>query len=300
MTTPIDLSRLSRPEVPGLVLSVDEAHAEILAWLSAEHGWVVTQVASDPAWRLTRLLAAREALLRQAVADALAQGSLAYAEKENLDHIGATYYALARLSNESDDRYRERLAASFERYAVGLSGQWYESIARAVDGVADARVTTPAPGTVRIFILADETLENAAGEALYANGIPTQALLDAVTAVVTADDSRQQTDTVEVRACTRQRYDVAVTLTLLAEPDSATVIAAAESGLAQLATRAARLGGSISEALIAGATVTAAAVRSAVIQLQTVDGGGNTAPVAAIAAADSVAPQARTLTVTAA
>ena len=92
-------------------------------------------------------------MLRQAVADTLAQGSLAYAAGQNLDHIGITYYSLVRLGGEGDDRYRERLSAAFERYAVGLSGPWYESIARAVAGVADARVTTPVAGTVRIFVL---------------------------------------------------------------------------------------------------------------------------------------------------
>ena len=267
MTTPIDLSRLSRPAVPGLILSVDEAHEEILDWLAMQYDWVVTRSASDPAYRLTRLLAARDALQRQAVADALAQGSLAYATGQGLDHIGVTYYSLARLAGEDDDRYRERLAGAFERYAVGLSGPWYESLARGVAGVADARVTSPAAGEVQIYVLADAALLDA-GVARYPNGIPNQALLDAVTAVVTADENRQQTDTVTVSACARLLYDVTVTLALLAEPDSATVIAAAESGLRDLALRADRLAGQITTELIAGATVNAAAVSAASVTLE--------------------------------
>ena len=270
MTTPIDLSRLSRPEVPGLVLSVDEVHAELLDWLAMQHDWVITRDAADPAWRLTRLWAAREALLRQSVADTLAQGSLAYASGQNLDHIGVTYYSLPRLDGEDDARYRERLSGAFERYAVGLSGPWYESIARGVAGVADARVTTPAAGTVRIFVLADGALVDAMGDALYPDGIPDADLLAAVVGVVTADENRQQTDTVEVMACTRQLYDVTVMLTLFAEPDSAAVLAAARAGLAELARRAGRLAGQVTAELIAAATVNIAAVAAASVVLEEV------------------------------
>lgn len=300
MTTPIDLSRLSRPEVPGLQLSVDEVHVELLDWLAMQHDWVVTRGAADPAWRLTRLWAAREAMLRQAVADTLAQGSLAYAAGQNLDHIGITYYSLVRLGGEDDDRYRERLSAAFERYAVGLSGPWYESLARSVAGVADARVTTPVAGTVRIFLLADGALEDAAGDAVYPNGIPDAALLAAVTAVVTADDMRQQTDTVEVMACTRQLYDVTVTLTLFAEPDSATVLSEARAGLAELARRGDRLAGRIDKQLVAGATVNTAAVSEAAVVLSSIAADGTAAAADEIVAGEGVAPQARTLTVGAA
>ena len=267
MTTPIDLSRLSRPEVPGLLLSVDEVHEELLDYLATRHDWAVTRAASDPAWRLTRLLAGREAVLRQAIADGLAQGSLAYATGQNLDHIGVTYYTLPRLAGEDNDRYRERLAGSFERYAVGLSGPWYESLARGVAGVADARVTTPSAGHVTIHVLADASLLDDMGDVRYPNGIPDQALRDAVIAVVTADENRQQTDTVTVSACTRQLYDVTVTLTLFAEPDSAAVLAAAESGLRDLARRAGRLAGAISTELIIAATVNVAAVSAASVVL---------------------------------
>ena len=306
MTTPIDLSRLSRPVVPGLILTVDELLAELLAWLADTHDWVVTRSGADPAWRLTRLFAGREALLRQAVADGLAQASLAYAGGENLDHIGVTYYSLERLAGEADEGYRQRLAGAIERYAVGLSGPWYESIARGVVGVADARVTTPAAGTVRIVILANESLsdpENVTpmhpnGAPLYPDGIPDAALLAAVTAVVTADDARQQTDTVQVAACTRQPYDVTVALTLFAGPDAALVQAEAEQGLRDAAARSARLGGGVSNALIAGATVDVDAVRSVAITLETIDINGAATAVDQIAPVDSVAPQARTLTVT--
>ena len=80
MTGAIDLSRLARPEIEGLRLSIDDVHAEILAWLAQQYEWTLTVDGSDPAWRLSRLWAARETLIRQAIADSLAQASLAFAE----------------------------------------------------------------------------------------------------------------------------------------------------------------------------------------------------------------------------
>ena len=297
MTTRIDLSALSRPTIPGLILTLEEVHTAMIAWLLAEYQWELTEDASEPAWRVSRLLAGREAILRQSVGDAMAAVSLPYATGEILDHIGNTYWGLRRLENEGDDAYRARIADAPERFAVGLSGPWYESVARGVEGVADARVTTPAAGDVDIYILANETLLDDMGAALYADGIPTATLLAAVTAAVTADDARQQADTVVVRTCTRQLYDVSVSLTLRAEPDSERVLADARAGLADLAARADLLGGSLTKDLIAGASVNVAAVSAAVVTLQTVDGAGTVTAVDSIASVDSVAPKHRNLAV---
>ena len=276
MSRRIDLARLARPEIPGLLLDVDEAHAAALQWLETEYGWTVTRDASDPAWRITRLIAAREALVRRAVSDAVAQTTLAYATGAMLDHIGITYYALARLPDEQDDAYRYRLADALELYAVGLSGPWYEQTALSVPGVADARVTTPAPGSVTIYVRADPIPTNADGDRLYASdaqGTPTAGLLDAVRAVVTAAETRQQTDIVAVSAGGCVWWDATVTLTVYPGPDTATVLAAARAALASLAARVAHLGGSISKDLIAGACIDPAAVRSAAITLRRLGGG---------------------------
>lgn len=297
MTTGIDLSRLSRPKIEGLQLSVDQVHQEILDWLAGEYDWTLTVDGSDPAWRLSRLWAAREAMFRQSIADAMAQVSLAYAQGENLDHVGVTYYLLERLEAEDNDAYRQRLASATERYAVGLSGPWYESVARGVTGVADARVTSPNPGEITIYILANEALVDAMGDPVYSSGIPTQALLTAVEGVVTADENRQQSDDVTVSACTRVNYSVTVTLTLRAEPDSATVLAAARQGLTDLSRDVDVLGGSLTPELIAGAAVDPAQVTAAAIVIRNVDTNAN---VNSIASMDSVAPRAGTLTVAAA
>lgn len=266
-TTPIDISRLPPPSIDGLALTLDECHAALLQAL-ADGGWKVTAEASDPAWRLTRLLAGREMLVRQAVADAVRQTSLAYATGTNLDNIGLTYYALPRLAGETDAAYRERLANGFERYAVGLSGPWYESLARGVAGVSDARVVSPAPGAVTIWLLADDALLDAdTGQPRYPAGIPDDALLAAVTAVVTADAARQQTDRVTVSAASRFTFDMTATLTLRAEPDRALALAAARTRLLALLAAQARLGSGVSKALCYGAVVDPAAASDAAIVL---------------------------------
>ena len=299
MTTQSDLLQLERPAIDGLVLSVDAVHAEILTWLRDRQDWTVTQDASDPAWRLTRLLAGRESLLRQRIADAVAGVSLPWARGEMLDHIGLTYYRLPRLQAESDAAYIERLQAAPELYAVGLSGPWYEQTARGVTGVADARFTNPAAGTGKIYILANAALLDAMRQPLYAAGIPDATLLAAVLAAVTADSDRQQTDTITVHACTRQRYDVGVVLDVLPEADVDAVLAAARASLRRLALRTDRLGRGLDNTLVAGATVDPAAASGATIQISTVAANDTTTAVTKIAASDSVAPQARNLTVSA-
>ena len=297
MTTRIDLSRLTRPVIPGVVLTLDEAHADIIAWLAAQYGETVTDDASDPRYRLTRLLAAREVLVRRHIADSVEQVSLAYARGAILEHIGLTYYGLNRLEGEADDDYRLRLADAPELYAVGLTGPWYEGRARGVTGVFDARFTSPTPGDGTIYIQANEVLVDAMGDALYPDGIPDATLLAAVTADVTSEEARQQTDTITVSACTRQRYDVTVTLTLRAEPDSAIVLADARAALERLGQTTDRLGGGLDNALVAGAAVNTDAVASAAVQIATVSPSDVTANVDALAGQDSVAPQARNLTV---
>ena len=298
MTTRIDLSRLSRPVIAGLVRTVDEAHEEILAWLLSEYQWDLTgEDASNPAWRVSRLLAAREALRRQQTADSVAQVSLAYATGDILDHIGITYYRLPRLSGEDDDDYRLRLADAPELYAVGLSGPWYEGVSRRVAGVSDARFTSPTPTVGTIYILANESLVDAMGDALYPDGIPDAALLAAVTGVVTAEETRQQSDVITVSVCTRQVYDVAVTLTLRAEPDSALVLAEARRNLERLALITDRLGGSLNNALVAGAAVNTDAVTAATVQISGIAMDGTSTAVSAISSMDSVAPKHRNLMV---
>ena len=150
------------------------------------------------------------------------------------------------------------------------------------------------PGDITIYILANESLVDENGDPLYVDGIPTQELLAAVNGVVTADENRQQNDAVTVSACTRTEYDVTVTLTLRAEPDSAAVLAAARTGLADLALRVDVLGGALTKELIAGAAVDPVQATDAAIVIATGDPANE---VDSVAGMDSVALKSRTLSV---
>ena len=200
---PLDLPPLRAPVVADLVPSVDAEHLAVLVWLRDTFGWDLTAAAgSDPAWRLTRLVAYRSVLLRQSVADSLSQVSLAHATGAFLDHIGTTYYKLPRTAGELDDPYRARIAAAPSLFAVGLTAGWYESIAGQVEGVSSVYGVGAArpdedpnttPGAVTLAVRSDGQADG-----LCVDGVPSDAILDAIVARVTAADVRQQTDRVAV------------------------------------------------------------------------------------------------------
>ncbi len=305
-----DLSLLPVPTVEGLDLTLDEEHAIELDWLRNEFGWRVANSPADPAWRATRMFAARLTEHRGAVRDAMKRLTLAYADGPYLDHVGVTYFRGAvRHAGESDDDFRDRLAHSNGLVAVGLTGAWYEGIARRVAGVADARAVSrgadhvpPEPeGTVRIYVLADETLV-ADGATLYPRGIPDATLVTAVRDAATARDAAQQLDTVIVEAAARQRWDATVTLTVAPGAASAAVLQAARVRLAAYGARAANLGMPVSKTLIAAAAASGEGVSEGVVVLSTVseDQVPVVAAVEGIAAADGVAPEPRNLVVAAA
>ena len=272
---PLDLPPLRAPVIADLVPSVDAEHEDLLAWLNTEFEWDLTgSDASDPAWRLTRLIAYRSVLLRQTVADSVSRVSIEFASGAMLDHVGRTYYQLERIAGELDEAYRARIAAAPGLFAVGLTAAWYEGQALQVDGVGSAFVVGAArpdevagttPGAVTLAIRA------AGAEGDFRDALPSGALLDAVEARVTAPDVRQQTDQVSVVPAYRVPYDVSVALMLHPDADAAAVRAAASANLHELCRLANRIGGRISVPLIAGAVVNPAHVREAEVQLHEVE-----------------------------
>lgn len=299
MTGGVDISLLRRPEVDGLLLTPDEVRDRLVADVKAETGWDISETPGDPAWRMATAIAGELSRLRSSVDDACAQNSLAYASGRNLDGLGATYYRTARKQGEADADYRQRLARSPERAAVGLSGPWYEETALGVEGVRDAEFESPAPSRVTLHVLADERLLDGDGDPIYPNGIPNAALLAAVRAAVTAVDARQQADVVTVSACTRQAWKASVTLSLPSGPDAALVVATASAALTALGERTARLGALISKELIAGAVVDPRVASGAAIALKRVDGTRDV-DAERIQAGSGVALQAASLSVEAA
>lgn len=289
---PLDLPPLRTPVIADLVPSLDDEHQALLAWLRTEFNWNINADASDPAWRLTRLIAFRSVLVRQTIADSVSQVSLEHADGAMLDHLGVTYYQLPRAAGESDDAYRDRIAAAPSLFAVGLTGPWYESQARAVDGVSSAFVVGAArpdeaagttPGSVTVAIRATGSEED------FIDAVPGAALLAAVSARLTALDVRQQTDQVHVVPAFRVPYDVTITLQLRANVDAAEARKAAEEGMHGVCRTTDEIGGQTSAALIAGAVVNPAVVLSAAVVLKEVEHARAEATIGAGAAALVVA-----------
>ena len=257
-------------------MPLDQEHQAVLTWLRDTYQWELTAAdASDPAWRLTRLIAYRTVLQRQAVADSVSMVSLEYAAGPMIDHLGRTYYQLPRNAGEVDDAYRARIAAAPSLFAVGLTAAWYEQTALQVDGVSSAFVVGAArpdevagttPGAVTLALRADGL------EGEYQDSLPDDTLLDAVVAAVTAPDVRQQTDRVSVVPAYRVPYDVTITLTLHPHADATAARAAAEAGMAAVCRATDVIGGRTSATLIAGAVVNPGVVREATVVIAEVLG----------------------------
>ncbi|MDM5147696.1 baseplate J/gp47 family protein [Candidatus Persebacteraceae bacterium Df01] len=248
----IPLSKLTPPAINGLLKDPEEIMAEIVAWFSLNN-YDLTAAPSDPAYRVLLAAAQRESNLRSVYHDAIQGLSLAYAWGAELDTIGGTYYGVERLIGEEDEAYRQRIADTPDRFAIGLSGGWYEQNAIAVPGVFAAQMDSPTPGVVNVYIQADETLLDNNDNIIYADGVPTQELLNTVTATITAPNIRQQTDDVRVLAATPIGYEVTVSLTPRSGPDASIVRAEAETALTQILIERDRLGEKINNAIIAGA-----------------------------------------------
>ena len=295
------LSDLPRPTVPGLGTTLEQEIEARLDWLEETYSWRPAG-AADPAYRVIAADAARLTLARAEWQSAMEQTTLAFATGANLDHIGRTYFATPRKPGEGDDVYRDRLAHVGNRYAVGLSGAWYEAVATDVEGVVAARMTSPNPGDVSIWVMADGAARDAQDALKWPRGIPDATLLAAVEAVVTAADTAQQTDTVTVAAISRQRYDAALTLTLAPGTPSAGILAGARAAVEAAAENAAVPGAGIDSVVLVAGAAGLAGVTQAMVVLSTVS--EDAVPVVAvvpngrIAASDSVAPELRDLTVT--
>jgi phage-related baseplate assembly protein len=196
---------------------------------------------SEPLNYLLQESCYRELALRQHVNDSVLAISLAYATETDLDYIGQDRFNKERLVltpatdttdtvMESDDAYRARLYASWDELSTAGPGPAYESLALGVDAdIAAAKAVSPAPREVVVYILSHSN-----------NGTPDQGLVDAVQAVIAADDVRPITDLVTVAASTVTPVTVVASLTLVAGTNSvgsAEILANANATMATLQAR---------------------------------------------------------------
>lgn len=186
MTTLSDLASLPTPAVIE-TLSFETIFTELQTEFQSLYPDYSALLASDPAVKLLEVAAYREVLLRNRINAAAKASLLAFATGSDLDHLAA-FYGVTRLMDETDEALRLRTRQRIIGFANAGGAAHYRYWAlSASPEVADVEVDSPEPGRVRISVLAkgeEQTVSNA--------------VLDAVRAVVLRDDIRVLTDTVEV------------------------------------------------------------------------------------------------------
>lgn len=186
MTTLNDLASLP---TPGVIepLSFEAIFAALQSEFQSRHPDYSALLASDPAVKLLEVAAYREVLLRHRINAAAKASLLAFATGSDLDHLAA-FYGVERLSAENDEALRLRTRQRIIGFANagGAAHYRYWALSASPD-VADVEVDSPAPGRVRISVLAK-------GEA---DTVP-DTVLAAVRGVVLRDDIRVLTDTIDV------------------------------------------------------------------------------------------------------
>lgn len=115
----------------------------------------------------------------------------------NIDTVTNTVKTHGGADEEKDDAYRDRIRLSGSTLSVAGPPNAYRYWAMAADAsVADAYVSSPTPGVVRIVPIC------------YGGIMPSDDILAKVLASCSADDVRPLTDQVTVAAPTIQTYDI--------------------------------------------------------------------------------------------
>lgn len=229
----IDLSSLPAPAFVE-TLSYDAIYAEMLAKAVELLPEVDFTIESDPSVKLLRLFAYFRLLDRQASNDDAKARTVAYAEEADLDHLGALV-RVARLEDEDDDAYRERIVLGPDGYSTAGPEAAYIYHARSASPlIRDATVISPDPGEVVITVLGTE-----------GDGAVDEDLRALVEAAVTASTVRPLTDHVVVQSAVILPYAISAGLTIYNGPDSEVVLANAITAVKAYRTSERRLGRAI-------------------------------------------------------
>lgn len=245
--TAINLSDLP---FPGVVetLSFETILAEMLADLQARDPAFSALVESDPAYKILEVAAYREVIVRQRVNDAAKAVTLAYATGTDLENLAALF-GVSRLTidegdpdavppeppeYETDAELRARAQLALEGMSTAGPRGAYEYHARTVAAVKDASAVSPNPGEVVVTVLGRD-----------GDGSVSSEVLDDVEDALNAEDVRPLTDQVTVQGPTIIPFTVEAELYLYDGPDSAVVLAAAQSALASYLSARHALGNDI-------------------------------------------------------
>ncbi|NYT62354.1 baseplate J/gp47 family protein [Alcaligenaceae bacterium] len=217
----INLSTLPPPDV------VEPLNFEVIfATMKADAITIAPELAdalaleSEPVTKVLAVVAYRELLLRARINEAARSVMLAFSRGSTLEHLTALF-GVERADGEKDDRLIKRQQLSLESYSSAgpTLGYLYYAMT-ASSAVRDAFVDSPAPGTVRIVVLAEPSEENP-------DGTPAQALLDSVLSAASADDVRPICDTVMAVPAQVLAYELVALLELASGVGASVAIEAA-------------------------------------------------------------------------
>ena len=289
----IDLSRIPPPD---LLETLD--YEAILAALTADYqarlpDGAEAPLESDPAFKVLEAAAYRETLVRARINRAALGVLLASATGGDLDQIAALYGVVRQVLTaadpttvpptaavlESDDRLRRRTQLAPDGFSVaGPRDAYVFHALSASPDVLDAAFLSPSAAVANVYIISRETGQD---------GVPTQALLDAVEAALSADTVRPAGDQLIVAAATFVDYQITLTLTIESGPDPQIVRTAAMTALQAFADENFRIGRDIH---LSG--VYAASTVPNVIAVEL------TSPAATVATSATETPRATMITVT--
>ncbi|MCQ6176695.1 baseplate J/gp47 family protein [Escherichia coli] len=255
MAESYDVINLSDLPVPDAVV-VPDAAVIFGAWLARLRELdpeFDALVESDPAYKQGEVTAFQLILAFQRVNDAVRAVFLASAQKADLDQIGAAFN-VERMEivpanpdtvpptdavMEEDDAFRERIQLSWSQLNTAGARNAYRFHARSADeDVLDADAYGPEEhgraGEVDVYVLSRE-----------GNGTASEALLDAVSARLNADEIRPLTDFVTVKSAIINDYTVTAELEIPDGPDAGEVLENAKNTLMSYTRLANRINGMV-------------------------------------------------------
>ncbi|WP_089624668.1 baseplate J/gp47 family protein [Escherichia coli] len=255
MAESYDVINLSDLPVPDAIV-VPDAAVIFGAWLARLRELdpeFDALVESDPAYKQGEVTAFQLTLAFQRVNDAVRAVFLASAQKADLDQIGAAFNVERMVvvpANpdavpptdaimEEDDAFRERIQLSWSQLNTAGARNAYRFHARSADeDVLDADACGPEEhgraGEVDVYVLSRE-----------GNGTASEALLDAVSARLNADEIRPLTDFVTVKSAIINDYSVTAELEIPDGPDAGEVLENAKNTLLSYTRLANRINGMV-------------------------------------------------------
>lgn len=248
-----DLSLLSPPELLE-TLDYEQIFEEMRLRLISLDPTYSALVESDPAYKILEVAAYFRLIDRQRINDAAVATMLAYAQKADLDNIGARYNVERQVITpedtstvppteavmEPDDDFRLRIQLRLEGMSVAGPVNAYKYHALSAHAhVADVTAISPNPGEVLVTVLSRE-----------GNGTASDDVLTAVRTALNAEDVRPLTDAVTVQSATITNYQIDAILYMPPGPEYEATMAAANTRIAEYTNEQLRLGRNIRRSAI--------------------------------------------------